>query len=489
MRTLNERLVIRLLGYILFSLNSLLLVYLGVAFLRQDILQKEFFIGLGVVSGLIIISLIMYGMGLKSTRKLEDINIKDAVLVVLASWVMLVFVGGLPYFLQGLSWVDAVFESASGFTTTGSTIFTDIESLPASLLLWRSATQWLGGMGIILFFVSVIPSLGSAGKTLFSYEVPGPIKEARTPHIRDTARILWLIYLTFTLTLVFLLKLEGMTWFDAVNHAFTTLSTGGFSTKNDSLMSFSPTIQWTITFFMLIGGTNFGLYQLLLSHNRKDSIKDIEVRWYFSFILFLTIIFTLWVFFTVPEKSFEENFRHNAFTVIAMVTTTGYANVDYELFPVVLQAILLLTLFTGGSAGSTSGGVKFYRIVLLFRSLSEQIKHSLTPNLVSYVRVGGHLLKEEVIFATFVFFSIYVTFVLLGAIFFTAIGLDFTTAFTATATFIGNVGPGFSTIGPTENFVHFSDISKLFGAFLMILGRLEFFTVLTILHRAFWREN
>lgn len=489
MRTLNERLVLRFLGFILLFLNSLLDVYILIAFLREEIVLDNVIVGGGVSGGLWLLMGVMFYLGKSTGKNLEDINIKDAVLVVVGSWGMLVFIGAVPYYLYGLSIADVVFESASGFTTTGSTIVTDIEILPASLLLWRSATQWIGGMGIVLFFVSVVPAIGTAGKSLFSYEVPGPVKESMTPQIRDTARILWLIYLGFTMTLFLILRLQGLSWFDALNHAFTTLATAGFSTKNDSIMGFSVASQWTISLFMLIGGTNFGLYRLLFTRQRKNILKDVEVRWYLSFIFLLSAFMIIWNLIFYYDGNLEQIFRENIFTVIAMVTTTGYANADYELFPIPLQALLLLTLFTGGSAGSTTGGIKFYRLVLVYRSISEQIKQTITPNLVSHVKVGGHLLKQEVIFSTFVFLFIYLSVILMGSIVFLAMGIDFTSALTASASFVGNVGPAFSTVGPTENYAHFPDAAKIIGAFLMILGRLEFFAILTVFHRSFWREN
>lgn len=486
MRTFNERLVLRLSSLILFFLISLLIVYFGVAYIRGEIDHLGLKYGLILIGIYSVISTSMFWIGNKG---LVSISVKDAVLVVVISWLAMVVIGSTPYYIYHSNFFDSIFESASGFTTTGSSIFKEVESLPKTLILWRSITQWIGGMGIILFFVSLIPSLGFAGKSLFSYEVPGPIKETMTPQIKDTARILWSVYLGLTILMVVILKLQGVNWFDSVNHAFTTLSTGGFSTKNDSLVSFAPGIQWTVVVFMILGGTNFGIYRLLYARNWSGFLKDVELKWYLSFILILILIFTVFTFFSNPEISLLDNLRNNAFTIVSLVTTTGFMNVDYEYFPIILQAILILTLITGGSAGSTSGGIKFYRIVLLYRSLSEQIKHSLNSNLVSFVRVGDVVLKQEVVFSTFVFFCVYLISILLGAIFFTATGLDFFTAFSASATFIGNVGPGFSTIGPTENFSHFSNSSKLVGAFLMILGRLEFFTILTLFHRSFWKEN
>ena len=432
--------------------------------------------------------LIMHFKAKKQIHKLENMKPKEALILVVFAWLSMVFIGAIPYIFIGESFSNSIFESASGFSTTGASILTNIENMDKSLLMWRSFTQWIGGMGIIVFFVAIISALGIAGKMLFRSEVPGPIKENITPHLRDTTRALWLIYLGFTLLLIIILKSFGMSLFDAINHSFTTLSTGGFSTKNQSLGHFSSSLQWITSLFMLIGGINFNLYYLLLfSPNKKVVLKDTEIKWYFSFILIYSLFFSFFLYFN-DYNDLEKSFRIGFFTIISLVTTSGFSNTDYEQFHFFLQALLLITFFTGGSASSTSGGMKFYRIVLIFKALSQEIKHSIQPRLISSIKIAGKIVPKDVTEKVFVFVSVYFMTVGVASILFMMNGIDFVTAFSIAMTCIGNIGPGFGSVGPSENFAHFSNYTKFLAAFFMVLGRLEFFTLLAVLHPSFWKK-
>ncbi len=480
---------------------------------------------------------------------------RDALGIVAYSWVALAITGALPYWVSGTmpTFADAVFESVSGFTTTGSTILTDIEALPKALLFWRSLTQWVGGLGVVVLFVSIFPSLGVGGKSLFKMEVPGPITENVTPKIRDTSRNLWYTYLFLTVLQTLLLwQLGGVSLFDSLTHSFTTAATGGFSTKNASVAHFdSATVEWIIIVFMFLGGTNFGLYYLMTQGQLKAIFKDTELRFYAFVTLMasLAIAFMLWwnngyqiddeawknlqqhitspAIFEKIEPLRNQKFHNEAafsralmsvgltidnelshrileeanqnydlhrairsalFQVIALITTTGFASDDYEGYPVATHMIIFYLLFTGGCAGSTAGGVKLFRIVLVGKTLFHEIQMSFRPSLVSKIRVGNTIISSDLIRTVLAFFGVYIAFVSVGALLLGLEGHDMLTSMTASMTAVGNFGPGFGTVGPTENFAHFSSEAKYLLAILMLLGRLEFFTLLGVFHRRFWKR-
>ncbi len=422
------------------------------------------------------------------SRDLSILNTKDAVISVVFTWASLIFFGALPYVFYGLSIADAIFESASGFSTTGASIFHDVESLPHTLLLWRSFSQWLGGMGIIVFFVAVFPAIGAAGRVLFRSEMPGTSKESFTPHIKDTTQHLWGIYLVLTMLLIIILKVFGMSFFDAVNHAFCTISTAGFSTHNDSIGAFSPSIQWITIVFMLAGGINFQLYVLLFKPIRAEIFKDVELRWYLSFIFLAGSLISIVLFLQTDHPSLEV-LRYGIFTVVSLITTTGFTNIDYETFPIIAQALLLILFFTGGSASSTSGGLKFSRLALFFLALSNEVKKSISPNLVSSVKMGTTRFSDEIINRVFIFICVYFFSVGLMCVLLLLDGVDFYTAFTAAASVTGNIGIAFGDVGPSKSFASLSDYSKYVSSFFMVLGRLEFFTLLAFLHPSFWHST
>ena len=483
---MHLRLVFRLNGVINTFISASVLVYVFASSLESH--SMEIFSNLKqilLVSVPFVTSVALIFAGGGSLQKMTG---RDAIFLVALSWVTMIVIGAVPYFLEEVSIVNALFESASGFSTTGATIITDFEKYSRSLMMWRSFTQWVGGMGIIVFFVSILPALGVAGKLLFRSEIPGPIKESFTPHVRDTTRILWIIYLVLTGLYVVITYLLGLSVYDAFAHAFTTISTGGFSPYAQSLVNFSPALQWVTVIFMVFAGTNFSIFAGLFYARRLEVFKDTEFLLYLCFLFILSTAISLGWFFTQPIP-FERAFREGFFTVVSLTTTTGFAVVDYEFFPLPLQGLLFICFFCGGSASSTSGGIKFYRVVLFFKALSLEIKHSFFPELISSLRVNHKIVSKEIMERIYIFVSIYFTTVGFVCLILFADGNDFQTAFFAAATCVGNIGPGFGDIGPSENFAHFSALSKLVSSWAMVLGRLEFFTILTLLHPFFWRKN
>ena len=477
---------------------------------------------------------------------------RDAIGIVTYTWLALAITGALPYRVSGAvpDLADAFFESVSGFTTTGSTILTDIESLPTALHFWRTLSQWIGGLGVVVLFVSIFPSLGVGGKSLFKMEVPGPITESVTPKIKDTSRNLWYTYLGLTVLETILLRTLGdLSWFDALTHSFTTVATAGFSTKNASIAAFqSSTVEWIIIVFMFLAGANFGLYYVLSKGQWRVVLRDAELRFYgiLALIAAGVIAFMLWLggyqldekdltmletrlspalveqleqledkrfyeedeFLKAIDNVSEENLSQEAkaiivaqadrnyslhravrsalFQVLALITTTGFSSDDYERFPVSGHLILFFLLLTGGCAGSTAGGFKLFRIVLMAKTLFHEIQMSFRPALVSKIRVGSTIISAELIRPVLAFTGVYFAFVILGALFLGFQGHDILTSLAAAMTAVGNVGPAFGTVGPSENFAHFSMEAKYLLAILMLLGRLEFFTILGVLHYKFW---
>lgn len=422
-------------------------------------------------------------------RSDADIGHREGFAIVSLGWVTFGLVGALPYLLSGVtdSPVDAFFESVSGFTTTGATVFEGLDAVPQGILLWRSMTQWLGGMGIIVLTVAILPFLGIGGMQLFRAEVPGPTADRLSPRIQDTAKSLWKAYFALTLAEVLLLTLGGMSPFDAVNHAFTTLATGGFSTRDESIAAFaSPFIQWTIVAFMFLAGVNFALHHFALAGSLRRYGRSSEFRTYLTIMVLGTSILAL---FNVGRyESIEETFRHAAFQAVSLGTTTGYATDDYELWPYLSQVLLIVLMFIGGSAGSTGGGMKVVRVRLLTRHAYHQIFRYIHPRAVKVVKLDGKPVPDEVIQGILSFFALYMGTFAFGTIVMAGFGLDLESAAGAAIACLSNIGPGVGSVGPTDNFAHLPQAAKLFLTFLMIMGRLELFTVLVLLFPSFWRR-
>ena len=398
--------------------------------------------------------------------------------------------GALPFVISGAipSYTNAFFETMSGFTTTGASILTDIEKVAPGLLFWRSLTQWLGGMGIIVLSIAILPLLGIGGMQLFVAEVPGPTKDKIHPRVKETAKRLWVIYFMLTFAEMALLYLGGMNFFDSINHAFTTMATGGFSTKNASIAYYtSPFIQYVMILFMFLAGTNFTIHYYVL-HRKFSVLKtNNEFRFYLIFIIICALIIGLIHQPHVAFK-FEESVRNALFHVVSLVTTTGFVTSDYENWAPFSRMIFFVLLFIGGCAGSTGGGIKIVRHLLLYKNSLLELKRLVHPRAVIPTRLNKKAISFEIISNVQAFFIFYILIFIFGSIVLSMLGLDFITSLGAVATCLGNVGPGIGTVGPVNNFAHLPDLVKWFLSFLMLLGRLELFTVLIIFSPAFWKR-
>jgi len=423
----------------------------------------------------------------------ENVRIRprDGFFIVTGAWLLASLFGALPYLATGvLGPVDSLFESVSGFTTTGATVLTDIERAPRSLLLWRSMTQWLGGMGIVVFTIALMPILGIGGMQLFKAEVPGPVTEKIRPRVAETARRLWFIYVGLTAMEGLALWVAGLTGFDALCHALTTLSTGGFSTRNASIGSFdSAAVEWIVVVFMLLAGLNFVLHYKLLSGQGRSVIRDRELRYFLTLAALATGAIAFSLLGTKTPEGEPLLFRQILFTVISLGTGTGYATADFEVWPTFAHVILLILMMLGAMAGSTSGGIKSLRIVLVIDAVRNNLKTAGHRNAVrSPVQHAGKPVPDDVLTAVWVFLAVYLALIGLMTLIIAAYGYDLETALSGGISSVGNVGPGLGEIGAFDHFSHFPAPVKVCLAFCMIAGRLELFTVLVLLSPAFWRR-
>ena len=433
------------------------------------------------------------------TRKSRALNSKDGFAIVSFAWLIVAFAGSLPFYLSGTipNFTDAWFEAMSGVTTTGATIIGNpttlpnlpngIESMPHGILFWRSFLQWIGGMGIIVFTIAILPLLGVGGVQLFKAEVPGPVADKIRPRVKETAKILWMVYVGFTFLQFLLLGFAGMPWFDSICHAFTTMPTGGFSTQNASIAAYSnPLIHYVIIFFMFIAGVNFTLHFRAITGNFKSYFKDYEFKVYF-FILFFA---TTFIFFNISYSELDlshNTFRISLFQSLALMTGTGYANANYELWPFFSQLLLFFMMFFGAMGGSTSGGLKIARVILLIKYAASETRRMLHSRAIIPIRIGDRTISDDVIRNTLGFFLIYLSFFVMTALVLTALNFDFLSSLSAAASAIGNVGPAFGAFGPTDNYALLHPIGKWMMTFCMLLGRLEIFTIMVLFSRTFWR--
>ena len=420
----------------------------------------------------------------------EVISQREGMAIVAVGWAAVGLFGAIPFYLGDgqFSFTDAVFESVSGFTTTGASVLTNIEAVSKGLLFWRSFIQWLGGMGIIVLSVAILPFLGVGGMQLYKAEVPSPVPDKLKPRIRDTAMTLWKVYALISLVEVILLMLGGMALYDALCHTFTTMPTGGFSTKNTSVAHYdSVYFDCVFIFFMLLAGINFSLHYQLIRGKPLAFWQDSECRFFLGAVALLTIVVSLDVFQTVYD-TLGEALRYGAFQVVSIITTTGYATADYEQWPAMSQLILLLCMFLGASAGSTGGGMKFLRIMLCFKYCYRELFDLIHPHAVSRIKIGGKTVPDDVMRSVLGFLALYIGLFALSSIALAGLGVDFTTSFSAVAASIGNIGPGFGTVGPVENFAGIPIAGKWLLIWCMLLGRLEIFTVIILVVPEFWRK-
>jgi len=433
----------------------------------------------------------------RSVRK--ELSIREGFIITTGAWVIACLFGALPFFFSGAfaeqsstvfeNFTNSVFESSSGLTTTGATVMTAIEIPHHAILFWRALTHWLGGMGIILLGVAILPLLGVGGMALFRAEVPGPTKDKLKPRIAETAKLLWAVYVLLTLVEALLLKLAGMTLFDAICHAFATMATGGFSTRNLSVESYdSVYIDFIITFFMVAAGTNFALHYTALTGRIKVFWKDAEFRFFFGLMLFFTLFFTAVLFVTKTYGNLFDSFRYAVFQVPAIVTTTGFSTADFEKWPLVLQMAILALMFVGGCSGSTGGSIKIVRWMLLLKSAYVELVQLIHPRAVVPVKLGKQVVPPKVLRSIWNFFFLFMGLFVLSTIIMSFYCPDLLTAIAAVAASIGNIGPGLGMVGPGDNYAWIATGGKWVLILNMILGRLEIYTVIILFTPTFWRK-
>ncbi len=434
-----------------------------------------------------------WGMALSvMSRNIKGINFKEGIAVVSLGWVVASAFGSLPYIMSGYlpSFADAFFETASGFTTTGASVISDVEVWPRSLLFWRSLTQWLGGMGIIALLVAMLSGLGARAKQLFKAEVPGPVSDNVSPRIRETARKLWITYVFMSLACFSCLAVLGMDVFDAFCHTFATMATGGFSTKNASIAFYpSAAIQWTIILFMFLAGSNFALHYFCYQKRSPwVYLKNSEFRLYLAIVTVATLI----LFFSLQDKwaaaGLEGTLRAACFQIVSMVTTTGFATADFALWPPLATTLLLIMMFVGGCSGSTGGSIKPGRYLIIFNRTIIEMKKMLHPKAIFPLRFGGKLISDDLLINVLQFLFLYFAFLTAGILVLTGLGIDMVSSFSAVATCLGNIGPGLHLFGPTRNFSPIPDTGKYVLSLLMLVGRLEIYPILVIFMPQFWRE-
>ena len=424
--------------------------------------------------------------------KNSKMQARDGFAAVALCWIVLSLFGALPYTFSGVlpNYVDAVFETVSGFTTTGATVFTFIEGQPMGVLFWRAQTQWMGGMGVLVLALALVPKLGEGSVYLMRAESPGPIKSKLTPRVNDTAKILYSIYIGLTVAEAICLRLAGMPWYDSVIHAFTSISTGGFSVKNASVAAYgSLWIEWIIIIFMFLSGINFALLYYALLRNFRAVFESEELR---SYTILTVGASALIVVNLVLHAGWAADIRtvtDSVFQVVTLMTTTGYMTYDYVLWPTFSQVVLILVMFAGGCAGSTAGGIKQIRIVLLFKNLRREVQRILHPRVVTTLKSDGDRVDEPILSGISLFFFAYIIILLAGTLVVAWDDVGFTAAFTASLTCISNVGPAFDILGPTSNFFSLSNGSKIFLSASMLLGRLEIMPLLLLLFPGLWKKR
>jgi len=498
---LNWNVVARTLGGLLLFLSVALLLPAGVGAFYQEPEAWSFLVSAAIAVSIGGVS--WYTLG---TPGREDVGAREGFAIVALSWIVLSLIGALPFVLGGVldSYTNAFFETISGFTTTGATIFGGahtpaIEAMPNAFLFWRSLAHWLGGMGIIVLTLAILPILGVGGMQLFKAEVPGPSADKLTPRVRETARRLWLIYVGITAVEVLAL-LPAMSLFDAVNHAFATMATGGFSTENGSVGQYdSAYIDGVITLFMFLAGMNFALHFRMLRGKAITVFKDEELRVYAGITLVATALITLatWTptagWFAVDAvstayTSIGEAIRYASFQSLAIITTTGFGTANYEIWPSLAIGVVFLLFFCGGMAGSTGGGVKVVRHLLLVKNSLKEVKQLVHPQAILPVRLNGSVVPNDVMANVLSFIVLYLALLFAGTLVIAALGLDLLSAFGAALSSIGNIGPAFGTFGPTENYAHLPALGKWVLALLMVAGRLEIYTILILFAPTFWRK-
>jgi len=420
----------------------------------------------------------------------QELNGRTGFAVVAFSWIVASTLGSLPYYVTGTlpSFVDALFEAASGFTGTGASVFSDLHAIDKSILLWRSMTQWLGGLGIIVFFIAILPTLGLTFGQLFRVESTGPQKDKLSPRVKETAKKLWWIYTALTLLLIIILRALGMTGFEAVNHALTTLSTGGFSTHNQGIAGFnSPAMEYVLALFMILGSISFALHYRLLVRGEKNVLFASELKFYLLAIALGCALLTSLIW-QVEISSFESAFRAALFTTSCMISSTGFTNYDYASWGLAAQFLILLFMIMGGMSGSTAGGVKAIRVLLAVKHVIRELSRAIHPTAVLTIKIDKHSLSENLVNALWGFFLLYLGCFVSLTFFLLYQGFDFISAISVTASMFSNIGPAMGAHGPYDNYALLNHLTKMVLSFSMIVGRLEFYTILILFTAMYWKK-
>ena len=414
---------------------------------------------------------------------------REGFVAVALSWIIMSIFGAIPFVLTGdiPFYVDALFETISGFTTTGSSILTDVESISKASLFWRSFSHWIGGMGVFVFIMAILPMMGGSTMNLMKAESPGPSVSKLVPHVKDTAKILYGIYIAITICEATILRALGMPLFDSLTTTFGTVGTGGFGIRNDSIAGYSPAIQITITVFMILSGINYPAYFYILTGKIKELFKIEEVRWYLAIIFGSVAVITWNVRSLYP--TFSETLRHAFFQVGSIITTTGYATTDFDLWPALSKTLLVTLMFIGACAGSTSGGIKVSRILILLKTIRKELSLIIHPRQVKKIRMDGHPVDHETLRSANVFLVVYFVLLLTSMLLISVDEFDFSTNFTSVVTVLNNIGPGLNLVGPTQNFSIFSPFSKFVLMFDMLAGRLELFPMMILLMPSTWKRK
>ena len=479
---MNYAIVFRLLGYILMIEGALLLLPAATSLIFGEWMVLGVFLLTAAVSAAL-------GFALKGIKPHSKVfYMREGFAATALCWILISVVGAVPFVLTGCipNPVDALFETVSGFTTTGASILPGVEDLPKGILLWRSFTHWIGGMGVLVFLLSLLPLTGGSHVNLMKAESPGPQVDKLVPKVQSTAKILYGIYFALTVLELIFLLLGGMSLFEALLTAFGTAGTGGFGFKNDSFGSFSPYIQWVVTIFMILFGVNFNAYFLLLMRKFRRAAASEEVRGYFAIIFVAVAIITANIYSLY--NSFGEALRQAAFQVGSIITTTGFSSCDFDLWPTLSKEILVMLMFVGACAGSTGGGIKVSRFLILGKTLVKELKQALHPQVVAPVRMDGKLLNHETIRTTNVFIAAYIFIFAASMLLISLDGFDMVTNFTSVAATLNNIGPGLNQVGPMMNFGGYSNPAKLVLIFDMLAGRLEIFPMLVLFLPDTWRK-
>ncbi|WP_026010063.1 TrkH family potassium uptake protein [Algibacter luteus] len=495
---LNYKIIFHFLGLLMLFNGGFMLLSSLVSYIYKDGVSLQIFL-----AGLATLFLGAIAMVFTKNHT-KEMNKREGYIVVSFGWIIMSLSGTLPYvFTESIpSFTNAFFETMSGYTTTGASILNDIEAVPKGVLFWRSLTHWIGGMGIIVLAIAILPLLGIGGMQLFAAEAPGPNADKLHPRITDTAKRLWLIYFGYTAAETLLLSAAGMSFFDAINHALCTLSTGGFSTKNASVAYWNsqPIIQYIIILFMFLAGTNFVLSYFAFKGKVQKVINDEEFKLYFKFVAIFTIIAALIIYFRADVSASSVNhpmvwgegesaFRHALFQVLAIITTTGFVTADYTMWTPFLVVFFFGLMFLGGSAGSTSGGVKVVRHLILIKNGFLEFKRTLHPSAILPVRYNKRAISGDIVFNILGFFILYMLSFIIGSLGFSILGIEFKSAIGLAASTLGNVGPALGDYGPINNYAPLPSLGKWWASFLMLIGRLELFTVLILFTPFFWRNR